>query len=315
MTVELLAPAKLNLTLEVLGKREDGYHEVISLMQAIDLCDRVTLEAAPATELRLEGDVVSVPSGESNLVYRAVQAWQAATGSTVGARVGIEKHIPAGYGMGGGSTDAAAVLRGLARLGQTKLRAVDHTATTASIGSDVTFFLHGGTAVATGRGEVIESLPDLPPQELTLFLPNETIADKTKRMYAQITPADYSDASLTRQAVEKLRAGEPLTWWDVGNAFDRHLKTLAPKAATAMRACTQAGVGVVTTGAGPAFFSLMAFSEMPEALLQRLHGEFGVTARGVRTLTRAESLAVRGSSDISCCCVLAIGGPFLLVLP
>jgi hypothetical protein len=102
---------------------------------------------------------------------------------------------------------------------------------------------------------------------------------------------------LTTQAVEKLRAGEPLTWWDVGNAFDRHLKALAPKAAGAMRACTQAGVGVAATGAGPAFFSLMALSEIPETLLDRLRGEFGVTARGVRTLTRAESLATREPQD------------------
>src|SRR4029079_9791434 len=136
-------------------------------------------------------------------------------------------------------------------------------------------------------------LPDLPSQDLTLFLPDETIEDKTKRMYAQITPADYSDAGLTSQTVEKLRAGEPLTWWDVGNAFDRHLKALAPRAAAAMRACTQSGVGVVATGAGPAFFSLMALGEMPASLLERLQREFGVTARGVRTLTRAESLAVR----------------------
>jgi hypothetical protein len=93
--------------------------------------------------------------------------------------------------------------------------------------------------------------------------------------------------------VEKLGAGEPLTWWDAGNAFDRHLKTLAPKAAAAMLACTQAGVGVVATGAGPAFFSLMALDEIPALLLERLQGQFGVTARGVRTLTRAESLAVR----------------------
>jgi 4-diphosphocytidyl-2-C-methyl-D-erythritol kinase len=292
MTLELIAPAKLNLTLEILGKRDDGYHEVISLMQAIDLCDRVTLEAALETELSLDGDMAGVPGDESNLVYRAMDALQA-KGSAVPARIGITKHIPAGYGLGGGSTDAAAVLRGLTHLGQTKLDAEDLAGMTASIGSDETFFLHGGTALATGRGEVIEPLPDLPAQELTLFLPDETIEDKTRRMYGQITPADYSDASLTQRAVEKLRAGEPLTWWDVGNAFDRHLKTLAPKAAAAMRACTQAGVGVVATGAGPAFFSLMALPEMPGALLERLQGEFGVTARGVRTLTRAESLAVR----------------------
>ena len=92
MTLELIAPAKLNLTLEVLGKREDGYHEVISLMQAIDLCDRITLAEAPAFELRLDGDITGVPSGESNLVYRAVSALQAATGAARCAHQHHEAH-------------------------------------------------------------------------------------------------------------------------------------------------------------------------------------------------------------------------------
>jgi len=293
VALELIAPAKLNLTLEVLGKREDGYHEVVSLMQTIDLGDKVVLESAPTFELRLDGDVAGVPDGESNLVYRAVQALEAATGTELGARITITKRIPAGFGMGGGSTDAATALRGLVKLHNLKLSQSELGAVAASIGSDVTFFLHGGTALATGRGEVIEPLPDMPPQDLTLFTSHEDIADKTRRMYAQITPADFSDASLTQRAVEVMRAGEPLTWWETGNAFDRHLKALAPRSAAAMRACTQAGVGVVATGAGPAFFSLMALPEMPEALLEKLRGEFGVTARAVRTLSRAESLAVR----------------------
>jgi 4-diphosphocytidyl-2-C-methyl-D-erythritol kinase len=294
MTLELIAPAKLNLTLEILGKREDGYHDVISLMQTIDLRDVVTLDAAD--ELTLFADDASaaaLPEVEANLAYRAAIALRDAAGrSGLGATIRLQKDIPIG-GLGGGSSDAAAVLRGLNKLWDLKLGDEDLSAIAAPLGSDVTFFRHGGTALATGRGEIIQSLPDLPSQELTLFLPDETIADKTKRMYAQISPADYSDAVLTTQTVEKLRAGEPLTWWDIGNAFDRHLKALVPKAAGAMRACTQAGVGVVATGAGPAFFSLMAPSEIPQTLLERLLGEFGVTARGVRTLTRAESLAVR----------------------
>jgi ribosomal RNA small subunit methyltransferase A/4-diphosphocytidyl-2C-methyl-D-erythritol kinase len=294
MTLELLAPAKLNLTLEILGKHEDGYHEVISLMQAIDLGDIVTLQ--PAGELRLVAEgagVGSLPDEQANLAYRAAVALRnTASQPDLGATIRLQKDVPSG-GLGGGSSDAAAVLRGLNQLWDLGLSEEELSPIAASIGSDVTFFLHGGTALATGRGEIIEPLPDMPSQELTLFLSDETISDKTKRMYAQITPADYSDAGLTTQAVEKLRTGEPLTWWDVGNVFDRHLKMLAPKGAGAMRLCTQGGVGVIATGAGPAFFSLMSLSEIPRTLLDRLESEFGVTARAVRTLTRAESLVVR----------------------
>lgn len=293
MTLELIAPAKLNLTLEILGKREDGYHEVFSLMQAIDLNDRLILrEAANEISGGLAWDLEVEVEIPDDLAARAAKLLSTRCGGR-GVTFELHKGIPVGYGLGGGSTDAGAMLRGLNHLWNLDLPVQDLGSIAASLGSDVTVFLYGGTALATGRGEIIEPLPDLPPQDLTLFLPQETIEDKTKRMYAQITPADYSDAVLTTQAVEKLRAGEPLTWWDVGNAFDRHLKALAPKAASAMRVCTQAGVGVVATGAGPAFFSLMALPEIPLSLLDRLQGEFGVTARGVRTLTRAESLAVR----------------------
>ena len=293
MTLELIAPAKLNLTLEILGKREDGYHDVMSLMQTIDLADVVTLESADELTLVSEGSVDDLPAMDANLAFKAAVALRDTAGQpALGATVRLSKKVPSG-GLGGGSSDAAAVLRGLNQLWGLSFSDEELSPIAASIGSDVTFFLHGGTALATGRGEIIEPMLDLPSQELTLFLSDETVEDKTKRMYAQITPADYSDAVLTTQAVEKLRAGEPLTWWDTGNAFDRHLKALAPKAAAAMRACTQVGVGVVATGAGPAFFSLMALEEIPAALLDRLQGEFGVTARSVRTLTRAESLAVR----------------------
>ena len=294
MTLELIAPAKLNLTLEILGKREDGYHELISLMQTIDLADTVTLVPAEQLTVVAEGELGgALPPLEANLAYRAAVALRHVAGRPeIGATIRLHKNVPSG-GLGGGSSDAAAVLRGLDHLWGVGCADAELAAVAASVGSDVTFFLHGGTALATGRGEIVEPLRDMPSQDLTLFSPDETSEDKTKRMYAQISPADYSDAVLTKQAVEKLRAGEPMTWWDTGNAFDRHLKTLAPRAAAATRACTQMGVGVVATGAGPAFFSLMALDELPPALLDRLRDEFGVTARGVRTLTRAESLAVR----------------------
>src|SRR6476661_6586431 len=129
MTLELIAPAKLNLTLEILGKREDGYHEVISLMQAIDLGDTVTLETARELTLVAEGSAANdLPNAENNLAYRAaVTLRQAATRPDLGATIHLHKNIPSG-GMGGGSSDAAAVLRGLNllwdRLSQEELAAI-----------------------------------------------------------------------------------------------------------------------------------------------------------------------------------------------
>ena len=294
MKLELIAPAKLNLTLEVLGRREDGYHEVVSLMQAVDLADRVVVEASDRLELSVSGPAAAgVPCDERNLAYRAAAALHDAAGRRpLGARVALEKQVPTG-GLGGGSSDAAAVLRGLNQLWGLGMAAEDLSRVAAGLGSDVAFFLQGGTALATGRGEIVEPLADIGPLELTLLTPADVIQDKTKRMYALLSPADYSDGSFSARAVEKLRRRERLDWWDVGNVFDRHLKSLMPRAAAAMRMCTQAGVGVVATGAGPAFFSLMPYEEIQPGLLQRLHEEFGVLARPVRTVTRADSLAVR----------------------
>jgi 4-diphosphocytidyl-2-C-methyl-D-erythritol kinase len=145
LRLEERAPAKLNLELRILGRRSDGSHEVETVLQAVDLCDQLSITPARESTLVVEGGL-GVPGGEANLVLRAAAA--------IGLKASflLSKKIPPGAGMGGGSSDAAAVLR-TAGQGRADLEAI-----AARLGADVPFFLRGGRARATGRGEVLEPL-------------------------------------------------------------------------------------------------------------------------------------------------------------
>lgn len=161
--------AKVNLSLVVVGRRPDGYHELDTLFQAVALTDRLTFE--PADTLSLEVDDPSIPAGEENLVLRAARALAHEAGIRPKAALTLEKRIPSGGGLGGGSSDAAVTLLGLSALWELDLPLEVLSRVGGAIGSDVPFFLHGGTARGLGRGERIEPLGDLPPQAVVLVMP------------------------------------------------------------------------------------------------------------------------------------------------
>src|SRR4051794_30813583 len=154
MAFELPSFAKINWTLRVLGKRDDGYHELYTVFQTVSLHD--TLEFEESDEVTLTCDEGAVPTDERNLVLRAAAALRERSGCSTGARINLSKRIPAPGGLGGGSSNAAVALVGLRRLWGLRASDADLHQILASIGSDVPFFLHGGTAVGTGRGEIIE---------------------------------------------------------------------------------------------------------------------------------------------------------------
>ena len=296
MAIDLVAPAKLNLTLEVLGRRPDGYHEIASVMVALDFVDRVRLEPADTLVLELTGDaLLGVPrEGPRNLAIRAAQALREEAGRPgLGARIILEKQIPAGMGLGGGSADAGAVLRGLNRLWRLDLGLEALSRVAASVGSDVTFFLHGGAAAARGRGELIAPLPELAPLDFTLFVSDIEMEDKTRRMYASLGTGDFSDGNRTRVTAETLRQGLPLTEQGIVNAFDRHAAAVAPPMSEAMAACRAVGIAVFACGSGPGFFSLTPQSELPALLPRQLEREWDVHVLACRSLTRAAALALR----------------------
>ncbi len=184
--VVVLAPAKLNLFLEVLGRRADGYHDIESLMVTVDLCDTLTFEATSSGRIEFACDDPSLPTGSANLVVRAAERWQAATGSVEGARITLQKVIPAQAGLAGGSSDAAATLEGLNRLGGLDMPPDQFDALAADLGSDVTFFRHGPLALCRGRGERVEPLAL--PGALHFVLVSPLVGVATIDVYRLVVP-------------------------------------------------------------------------------------------------------------------------------
>jgi 4-diphosphocytidyl-2-C-methyl-D-erythritol kinase len=152
------AYAKVNLTLDVNYKREDGYHDIDMVMQTIDLSDLIWLEELPQDEIVIESNVGYLPLDGRNLAYMAAEVFKEVTGSRTGVRIRIDKQVPVAAGLGGGSADAAAVFRGLNRLWNTGYGLDSLAQMSASVGSDVPFLVYQGCGVATGRGEFIRQV-------------------------------------------------------------------------------------------------------------------------------------------------------------
>ncbi|MEN6389806.1 MAG: 4-(cytidine 5'-diphospho)-2-C-methyl-D-erythritol kinase [Syntrophomonas sp.] len=181
-TIAINAPAKVNLTLDVKYKRPDGYHELETIMHQIDLCDRIILK--PDREIILESNSAQIPRGKDNLAHRAAAEFLGKYGIKEGVRIFLEKNIPVGAGLAGGSTDAAAVISGLSRLYDLGAGLDDLMPIAASLGSDVPFCLQGGTALATGRGEILE--PVYPAHALTLVLVKPPFEVSTAQVYGHL---------------------------------------------------------------------------------------------------------------------------------
>ena len=172
-SVTVLAPAKLNLTLDVTGTRPDGYHTLDMIMQAVSLRERVTLRRSRGLSLSLPGS--RVPANEHNTAYKAALAFFHGTGLLAGAAITVEKHVPVRAGMAGGSADAAGVLVGLS--------AAELCALGAQVGADVPFSIVGGTARVTGVGDILEPLKPCPPCFFTVCMPAGGIS--TPQAYAR----------------------------------------------------------------------------------------------------------------------------------
>lgn len=168
-TLEIAAPAKINLTLDVLNRRSDGYHNIESLIQTVQLEDTVQLQPS-RKGIKLEANTSSVPPGEDNLAWQAASLVLSEFSLKGGIKIWLEKRIPVQAGLAGGSSDAAAVIRGMAELYDLQLNSPEIFNLAARLGSDVPFFLFGGTKIVSGRGEHIWELPDLPPQKICLIV-------------------------------------------------------------------------------------------------------------------------------------------------
>jgi 4-diphosphocytidyl-2-C-methyl-D-erythritol kinase len=194
--VVVWAPAKVNLFLEVRGKRPDGYHDIATLMLAIRLYDTVVLRDAPDGGLHLECYQRELATGPDNLVLRAARLLQERTGATKGCRIRLVKRVPLAAGLAGGSSDAAATLLGLNRLWQLGLSREELAHLGAELGSDVPFFFYAPAAWCTGRGEVVERIPIRHSFELVLLCPRFGMATADVYRRVQVPAAPRSGADL-----------------------------------------------------------------------------------------------------------------------
>ncbi|HPW17276.1 MAG TPA: 4-(cytidine 5'-diphospho)-2-C-methyl-D-erythritol kinase [Candidatus Aminicenantes bacterium] len=194
MTVRTFA--KINLGLEVVGRRPDGYHDIRTLFQTITLHDEIDIDAAPPGVLELRGDDPAVPWDASNLVHRAARLLRDETGAAAGARLAVRKSVPAGRGLGGGSSNAAATLLALDRLWGLGLGPARLAPLARRLGADVPFFLLGGLCLGEGIGDRLTPLPDLDPLPCLLVLPPFPIA--TASIYAGLGPSLTSQGKVSR---------------------------------------------------------------------------------------------------------------------
>jgi 4-diphosphocytidyl-2-C-methyl-D-erythritol kinase len=284
----LKAPAKLNLTLEVLGKRADGYHEIRSVVQAIDLCDTLRFQENSQTRFKS-----SLPGWlpEKSLVSKAVSLLREATGCTTGVSIEVDKRIPLLSGLGGDSSDTAAVLLGLDRLWELNLSRERLLRLAAELGSDVAFFLHSGTALMEGRGEIVTPLPPLSETWFVLVVPAvPREPGKTARAYAGLKESDYTDGKYTDRLVSALKASKKLEPSMLFNAFERTIFDSHPEVYESRGQMMAAGAdNIHLAGSGPALFTLAGDKATAEGLYSHLQKQ-GFEVYLVKTLATPEQL-------------------------
>ena len=265
------APAKINLTLDVLGKREDGYHEVDMVMTTIDLADRLTFELLQEDVIQIQTYDRFIPNDQRNLAYQAAQLLKETYHVEQGVRMTIQKRIPVAAGLAGGSTDAAAALRGLNRLWQLNLSVDELAQHGAQIGSDVPFCVYGGTARATGRGEQIEHLAAMPHSWIVLVKP--AISVSTAAIYGKV---DYSilGQHSTEQMVEALNQGDYSTICQaMQNALEPVTFRQYPEVARLKEKMQKMRAdAVLMSGSGPTVFAIAKNEERAKRIYNGLRG-------------------------------------------
>jgi len=274
------APAKLNLVLEILGKPDD-YHDISSVVHAISLCDTLTVERHPQLQLSCDQpDLVT-----NNLVLKAASALQQAAEHRGGASIQLLKRIPLGAGLGGGSSDAAAVLLALNELWQLGLSLSELAALASGLGSDVPFFLYKGTALIEGRGDRVTPLPPPPPAWFVVLPPAfPTPPNKTKRMYEHITPSHFTEGRFTLAAVSSLVRGQAISASGIFNTFDKVAFDFFPALKEAAAVLRQAGApSVHVAGSGPTLFAMFTDRNTAAQVHDRLR-EHGLTPHLIPSL-------------------------------
>ncbi len=274
------AYAKVNLGLEVLFRREDGYHELRTILQTVDLCDHLSFESR-SSGIELDLPDLSLPTGSENLVVRAAELLAERVDRTVGVRIELDKRIPVGRGLGGGSSDAAVTLLALNELWQAGLSYRGLSGLSAELGMDVPFFLFGGTALGVGRGDEIFPLAHQVDVPIVLILPDFAIS----------TAAAYRNLILTkRKSSLKLHSFASSSFGggnglldltnDLEAATREHLSSISGYKQILLEL---GAVASLMSGSGSAVFGIFDDEVVSRSAVQSLNGR-GIRAIATRTL-------------------------------
>jgi 4-diphosphocytidyl-2-C-methyl-D-erythritol kinase len=294
-TLTLPSFAKVNLSLRVLGRRADGYHELRTVFQSISLSDTLTFSPLDGDQCELACDAPGVPTDDTNLVARAARLLRERFGVRRGARVELTKCIPAGGGLGGGSSNAAVTLLALARLWEIKATPGELAELGARLGADVPFFLAGGTALGEGRGDRITPLDDAPERHLVVVSPGVRIstAEAYKSLNSPALTSAEAPANLlvSRAAADFARPHcEGLT-----NDFEPSIYAGHPEIGRARDALLAAGAScALLSGSGSSVFGVFESAEDAALARSAIRAEPGWQLFVCKTLARAEYVAALG---------------------
>lgn len=269
MTID--APAKVNLTLQVLGRREDGFHEIETLMAPVGLADRLEITLRGDDHIELTCSDPSLPTGASNLAHRAAAAFGKHTGKVFGVDIHIQKNIPHGAGLGGGSSDAAAVLIALNRLLGTMLPEENLERLAATMGSDIPFFIRNRPAICRGRGEILEGFEGLPAAEILLVKPPFPVP--TPWAYQTWAEAEKSSATF-----QQFHGSIPLMNDLEAPVFSKYL--VLPVLKDALRAHGSVSAAMMS-GSGSTIFAILC--DAAPGIEEWIHREFGDSFQTFRT--------------------------------
>jgi 4-diphosphocytidyl-2-C-methyl-D-erythritol kinase len=285
------AYAKITLLLDVTGKRSDGYHEVSMIMQSVNLFDTVSISLRHET-ISLRVDRQDLPCDSSNLAFRAAELLQQECGVSKGVHIDLVKRIPLAAGLAGGSSDAAAVLRGLNQLWQLSLSAGDLEQLAARLGSDVPFCLWGGTVHATGRGEILEPLADF--AGIGVVLAHPPLQVSTAWVYGNYqlgVASGCPDIALMRRAIA--HNDFSVVTQNLYNALETVTVPAYPQIGEIKTALSQAGAsGVLMSGSGPTVFALSPTLAEAKKLAARLSIGPEVDILIAETVAREEQMNV-----------------------
>ncbi len=266
------ASAKINLSLDVLGKRDDGYHEVEMVMTMVDLADRIEMEDLERDTIILASEAGYIPLDEKNLAFQAAKLLKTRYGVTRGVYIHLDKHIPVAAGLAGGSSDAAATLRGLNRLWKLGIPQSDLETLAAELGSDIPFCVRGGTAVARGRGEQLQSLDAPPP--CWVVLAKLPFSVSTADVYRKYDAQTMGRHKFTPQVLRAIADKDYSRLCDsIGNALEEVTLSLHPQVQQLKELMIRLGVdATLMSGSGPTVFALVQKEGKAERVLNGLRG-------------------------------------------